>query len=366
MTTLAQTEANRRNASRSTGPRSAQGKESSRFNATRHGLRAEQIVLPTEDPDEFRLHCADWVDDWKPATATRRHLVERLAVASWRMRRCVRIESARLTERIKQSRLASNQRETQMIDDLWTSLDSEPGRVVSTLETTRGGVDCLIEEWCELEDAAATPEGWKDYDDHHFMFIYLQGVMPGDDEAAVIKGLSWRLVVANNPEDLEEADGKLLNAAEVLVSAAEIRRIIARNLHRLRDLWRSLPDSSAERDRLAELAAFTPRPEDESLRRYESQFEREVSRSIAQLIKLAASDADNAEQLEPEAPNEAIAELPAVKEVAEPALAEASAAPEAIVSESEPKPARNRNGRSRPVLAVVEPVNGTPISLEDQ
>jgi hypothetical protein len=69
MITLAQTEANRRNASCSTGPRSAQGKANARLNAIKHGLRAEQLVLPTEDPEEFREHSADWYDDWKPATA---------------------------------------------------------------------------------------------------------------------------------------------------------------------------------------------------------------------------------------------------------------------------------------------------------
>jgi hypothetical protein len=366
MTTLAQTEANRRNASRSTGPLTTQGKANSRLNAIKHGLRAEQVVLPTEDPDEFRMHCEDWNDDWKPTTATRRHLVERLAVVSWRMRRCVRVESGRLTERIKQSREASSRRESQALDALWMGLNSDPDRVVNALEATRGGVNRLLEAWSIIEEDAANPDTWKDYDDNHFMFIYLHGVMPGDVEAATIKELSWRLVVTNNPEDAEEADGKLLNAAEALASAAEIRRIAARKTHHLRDLWRSLPDSTAERDRVAELAAFAPRPEDESLRRYESQFEREVSRSIAQLMKLAATDADMAEALEPEAPNEPIAEVPGVEEVAESAPAEVSSEPEKIASPAKPKPVRNRNGRPQPILVLDEATNGTPISPSDQ
>jgi hypothetical protein len=366
MTTLAQTEANQRNASRSTGPRSPQGKANSRLNAIKHGLRAEQVVLPTEDADEFRMHCMDWDEDWKPTTATRRHLVERLAVVSWRMRRCVRVESGRLSERIKQSREASNRRESQALDALWMGLNSDPDRVVNALEATRGGVNRLLEAWSIIEEDAATPDAWKDYDDNHFMFIYLHGIMPGDEDAATIKELSWRLVVTNNPEDAEEADGKLLTAAEALASATEIRRIAARKTHHLRDLWRSLPDTAAERDRVAELAAFAPRPEDESLRRYESQFEREVSRSIAQLIKLAATDADMAEALEPEAPNEPIAEVPGVEEVAETVPAEVSSEPEKITSPTKPKPVRNHNGRPQPVLALAEPSNGSPIAPSDQ
>ena len=44
MTSFRQIEANRRNALRSTGPRTEEGKRSSRANAYRHGLTAETVV----------------------------------------------------------------------------------------------------------------------------------------------------------------------------------------------------------------------------------------------------------------------------------------------------------------------------------
>ena len=43
-------EANIKNAARSTGPRSAAGKDRSRFNAVKHGMAARLPVLPGEDP----------------------------------------------------------------------------------------------------------------------------------------------------------------------------------------------------------------------------------------------------------------------------------------------------------------------------
>jgi hypothetical protein len=49
MATEAQIEANRRNSKWSTGPRTDQGKNRSRFNALVHGCRASVLVLPTED-----------------------------------------------------------------------------------------------------------------------------------------------------------------------------------------------------------------------------------------------------------------------------------------------------------------------------
>ena len=53
ITTKRQAAANRQNAMRSTGPRTPQGKQAAKWNALRHGLRPETLVLPDEDPEEF-------------------------------------------------------------------------------------------------------------------------------------------------------------------------------------------------------------------------------------------------------------------------------------------------------------------------
>src|SRR3954467_14832797 len=87
-TSDARIEANRRNAQKSTGPRTAEGKARSRLNGLVHGLRSEEVVLPTESREAFDAHLARWLADWNPPTEARRHLVERAAVAAWRLRRC--------------------------------------------------------------------------------------------------------------------------------------------------------------------------------------------------------------------------------------------------------------------------------------
>ena len=66
MATQAQIDANRKNALKSTGPKSRPGKDKTRFNGLKHGLRAEQVVLPGEDPAEFAAELKGWSDDWKP------------------------------------------------------------------------------------------------------------------------------------------------------------------------------------------------------------------------------------------------------------------------------------------------------------
>ena len=47
--------ANRRNAAKSTGPKTAQGKQVARTSALKHGLRAEPVVIP-KDERRCRMH----------------------------------------------------------------------------------------------------------------------------------------------------------------------------------------------------------------------------------------------------------------------------------------------------------------------
>jgi hypothetical protein len=47
-------EANRRNALKSTGPRTPEGKDAVRLNALRHGILSREILLPGEDEDALR------------------------------------------------------------------------------------------------------------------------------------------------------------------------------------------------------------------------------------------------------------------------------------------------------------------------
>jgi len=46
-------DANRANARKSTGPRTAAGKAASRANAYRHGMRARTVIMPHEDQDQY-------------------------------------------------------------------------------------------------------------------------------------------------------------------------------------------------------------------------------------------------------------------------------------------------------------------------
>jgi hypothetical protein len=93
MTSLRQIEANRRNATRSTGPNTDEGKHRSRRNAVRHGLCAETVVEIVEDIDDYRGFEAAIIADYDARTAVERELVLRLASLLWRLRRATAIET---------------------------------------------------------------------------------------------------------------------------------------------------------------------------------------------------------------------------------------------------------------------------------
>jgi hypothetical protein len=54
MTSLRQIEANRRNALRSTGPKTNEGQRRASQNAVRHGVTAETVIVPLEDADDYQ------------------------------------------------------------------------------------------------------------------------------------------------------------------------------------------------------------------------------------------------------------------------------------------------------------------------
>jgi hypothetical protein len=93
MTSFRQFEANRRNALKSTGPRSLDGKRVARRNALRHGLTAETVIDGLEDIEDYRGFEAAIISDYNAETAVERELLLRLALLLWRLRRVIAIET---------------------------------------------------------------------------------------------------------------------------------------------------------------------------------------------------------------------------------------------------------------------------------
>lgn len=94
MATRKQIRANRRNARKSTGPKSEAGKAASSANALSHGLTAARtVVLPEEEPEDFERLRQGVVADLAPAGALQEALAQRIAALLWRLDRVARLEA---------------------------------------------------------------------------------------------------------------------------------------------------------------------------------------------------------------------------------------------------------------------------------
>jgi len=99
----AQINANRLNALRSTGPKTAEGKARSRCNALKHGLTGEGVALPNEDAAEVERRFVAMNAEMGPSGELGRALVRRIATLTVRLDRSVAQETAALSERVRRA-----------------------------------------------------------------------------------------------------------------------------------------------------------------------------------------------------------------------------------------------------------------------
>jgi hypothetical protein len=91
-------EANRRNALRSTGPRTTRGKAKSRGNALKHGFFARDLftrfAVQRENPQEFQDFIAELRAIWQPVGCLEELEIDRIAICWWTRLRLWRYEYA--------------------------------------------------------------------------------------------------------------------------------------------------------------------------------------------------------------------------------------------------------------------------------
>lgn len=97
MTSFEQRSANRKNATRSTGPTSPEGKDVSRRNALRHGCRAKALLLDTEDAGLFESFRDALIEELAPEGVLEAQFAEQMVNLIWRSRRIAVFEAAVLS-----------------------------------------------------------------------------------------------------------------------------------------------------------------------------------------------------------------------------------------------------------------------------
>lgn len=164
--------ANRRNAAKSTGPRTSEGKQTSRANALKHGLAAETL----RTADEEAAVAAIPLDQW-----CRR---EALVLAE-RIERAHRVEERERDHAALRAETCWDADRRREADQVGLGLARRPERVVARLRETVQGCDWLITRWEWLRAAAGRPGGWTA--DHAALARNLRGEPAafGDESPAV-------------------------------------------------------------------------------------------------------------------------------------------------------------------------------------
>jgi hypothetical protein len=86
------TAANVLNAQQSTGPKTPEGKEHSKFNALKTGIYARSILLPDEDQAAFDAIGSYLTASLEPQNEEERNLVTTIQNTNWRLQRIVELE----------------------------------------------------------------------------------------------------------------------------------------------------------------------------------------------------------------------------------------------------------------------------------
>lgn len=97
MTTESQIQANRKNAIKSTGPRTAEGKARASKNSIRHGILSVVHFANAEEKRRFSDAYSGLVDALKPEGVLEDLIVERIALNHWRLARLIKIERGLFT-----------------------------------------------------------------------------------------------------------------------------------------------------------------------------------------------------------------------------------------------------------------------------
>lgn len=324
MATDRQIEANRRNAQRSTGPRTEAGKARACLNALKHGNRAAAVlpVLPHEDPRELARRIQEWTEDSQPASAMERDLIATAARLCWTLERAEKAEAALLSRRIAEVQADAAEARGQEIKELGRDLFSlgrwgadvllrtrsgeVPAAIVRRLESSAEGCGWLLAQWADLERAFHLGLDWTF--NRLVRMVRLLGkegsdaVREPDLNALVVAadvlspGLApkfWKVCLnripsndptLDDPEPWRELADRPASAAE---AREALRGRIGRQMSRL-ETRRAEHQAAAAADSsvLAEAAAFDPGEELERLHRYQSARHRELIRTVELFRKL--------------------------------------------------------------------------------
>ena len=258
------TQANRRNARRSTGPRTARGKRIASRNSTKHGLCAADVVNPDlgENIEDFRRFHEKLIAEYEPIGEIENLLVKEIVSLLWRRKRVQRAENGEII----QAKVAAEKRNLAESDRLsmrgvfWTG-EKEVWALMRTDEGLRRvlGVVRWIRD--EIAEKGSLASGMRDLSKRLSSLgcIYLSGL----------------------DEKLDQKKNKVLDIEERKDSLCQIDW----EINRLED--RQTRIAALEKlDQESEILASSIPSTDSRVLRYETHIDRLLHRTMLQLERV--------------------------------------------------------------------------------
>jgi hypothetical protein len=275
-----QLEANRQNAQLG-GVKTPEGKEIVKYNALKHGLLAKEIVITigdgAENPEEFNALMEDLSTQLKPEGTLEEMLVEKIAVAYWRLRRAYRYEVGLIRDELDN---ATNDYygETNYGGNKTHKTDEEIERQIEENRTE-------IEQWekgkMDLSQIYKEGKSLEEIYDHEDIWDWLcsrvEDILPDDEDKI------WQ------PKDIREflAGDKKWSDDDIWQALIEIcDERVKYHEEQIATLRQDIEKNQLKLQVIKKLGSIPSKDELDRLLRYEGAIERQLYKAMNQLERL--------------------------------------------------------------------------------
>lgn len=272
------------------GPRSAEGKAISKFNATSHGIFSNVAVLKTESRADYESLLNGVRDACKPVGMLEEVLVDKLTTILWRYRRLIRAETGEVSENLSSiDRIDVRIRERDRLDlEYLQRRRSAQGVIGMTYDPEI--LNVCLRALSNLHDRIKTHGFRPTADEAVLGEIYgrrenlLGEIRRGTDNKGDLFDTYevWRLT-----SEASEDDRQKYRYASPEKCREKVLDAIETEITKLKEMLDALNTSRTEQSELEQLRRSLPEADRmERLLRYEATLERAFDRALVQLERL--------------------------------------------------------------------------------
>jgi hypothetical protein len=273
--------ANRRNALKSTGPKTARGQAMSAGNALKHGLLSREVLVRgqrgRESAREFAALREGIFENLAPVGPMETMLVERIVTTQWRLRRALRAESGEIALNVDRGAWSRNSRASLR---LALGLPTTPfgESLVQRLEKSTLGVHYLIHCLQEVRGAVA-----REGELSEAILADYKKSLRGEPDATMPKLEALRTRFLANAEGLAPEVARQRHCEEAAGFLDRQIRLREFQLHGLQAHETAVEASQQSADVLPSAETL------DKILRYETTLERSLYRAMHQLERLQRS-----------------------------------------------------------------------------